>query len=104
MVAAILSMLDRMRLQTAKFGGKTICWLLLLSQLFWFLSTEINLSNGKLTLVESRTTNVPGAAFRNNSIASSREIVGLYQNFDESRANLREKMRTGKLFRANEGK
>lgn len=42
-----------------------------------------------LTLVESRTTNVPGAAFRNNSIASSREIVGLYQYFDESRANLR---------------
>lgn len=41
-----------------------------------------------LTVVESRTINVPEAALRNSAIASSREIVGLYQNFDESRAYL----------------
>lgn len=39
-------------------------------------------------VVESRTKKLPGGAFRSNVIASSREIVGLYQNFDESRTNL----------------
>lgn len=39
-------------------------------------------------VVESRTKKLPGGAFRSNAIASSREIVGLYQNFDESRTNL----------------
>lgn len=39
-------------------------------------------------VVESRTKKLPGAAFRSNAIASSREIAGLYQNFDESRTNL----------------
>lgn len=39
-------------------------------------------------VVESRTKKLPGGAFRSNAIASSREIAGLYQNFDESRTNL----------------
>lgn len=39
-------------------------------------------------VVESRTKKLPGGAFRKSAMASSREIVGLYQNFDESRTNL----------------
>lgn len=39
-------------------------------------------------VVESRTKKLPGWAFRKSAIASSREMVGLYQNFDESRTNL----------------
>lgn len=39
-------------------------------------------------VVESRTTNVPGGAFRSKAIASSRLMFGLYQYLDESRANL----------------
>lgn len=39
-------------------------------------------------VVESLTRNVPGGAFLNKFIASSRDNVGLYQYFEESRANL----------------
>lgn len=39
-------------------------------------------------VVESRTKKLPGGEFRSKAIASSREMVGLYQNFDESRTNL----------------
>lgn len=44
-------------------------------------------------VVESLTKNVPGDAFLKRLIASSRVRVGLYQYFDESRANLIHKMR-----------
>lgn len=44
--------------------------------------------NALANVVESRTMKVPGWAFLNKFTASSREIFGLYQYFDESRTNL----------------
>lgn len=44
--------------------------------------------NSLAKVVESRTKKVPGCALRNKLIASSRVMVGLYQNLEESRANL----------------
>lgn len=53
-------------------------------------ATLITKPNAFANVVESRTTNVPGAALRKSATASSREIVGRYQNFEESRTNLKE--------------
>lgn len=50
--------------------------------------TRITINHRFTYVVESRTKKLPGGAFRKSAIASSREIVGLYQNFDESRTNL----------------
>jgi hypothetical protein len=45
-------------------------------------------SPNALNEVESLTRKDPAGANFNILAASSRDIVGLYQNFDESRANL----------------
>lgn len=85
-VAGPLSILNRMPSQIY-FTHKKIMKIIIRLQRIVIVK-HINFES--TYVVESRTKKQPGGAFRKSAIASSREIVGLYQNFDESRTYLLE--------------